>query len=737
MNKRFLVPALLLAAVTGLLAVVGHWLLFSTFMFYDDEGYVLTSLRNFSVGGGLYDRVFSQYGPFFFNLQDALHRLLGLPFDATGARWFTLVCWCGTALLGGIFAWRQTRSHLTALGAAALTFAYLETMSFEPPHPGGLLVLLVALGAVGGGWAIERGRPGWLAGGAGLLGGAMLLTKINVGVFFFAATGGWLLLNADVRPALRRNFLRLVALGCVLLPVALMWKLRDERWVRAFGLAFSCGALGWTLEWHKRSRPEHGLRSWAWLAGLGGALVTALLALTWWRGSSLSGLLHGIVLDPLRHPGVYTFAVEWRPGTPVVALGSLLVAAVAWRRADAPWLPPVLAGLRLVAGMIFLLGALKLGGLTLPRVGLSFGVALAWLLSVPLTPGPATDSQRARGWLTWVFVWQSLQAYPIAGSQVAWGTFLWAPLLVSGVYEAVVLLATYARATVLRFALWAGCLLGLAVAVNATTGQLARDGHARLQQYQPLNLPGAESLRLPDDFRTVLRLLNENLTAHAGTVFSFPGMFSFNLWADRPTPTLANVTHWFSLLSEAQQQAIITQLGTDPRACIVLHRFHLNYLHDRNFPTTGPLVDYIMREFDPVFTVDNYEFWVRHGRTIAGYSLASLAKGDAPNRRALGLVLQALPASAATVELKRLDPPYDVVQTLAFDAAQHWEITPLSPGGQTTGPSVITPATPSPAGPVRLTTQFTPVSGLYRTNEVMVVMRDRAGQVVAELRFAQ
>ena len=49
------------------LAITGYWLLFTTFMVYDDEGYVLWSLHNFSAHGHLYNEVFTQYGPFFFN----------------------------------------------------------------------------------------------------------------------------------------------------------------------------------------------------------------------------------------------------------------------------------------------------------------------------------------------------------------------------------------------------------------------------------------------------------------------------------------------------------------------------------------------------------------------------------------------------------------------------------------------------------------------------------------------
>ena len=79
MSRLRWLPLLLLAAVIGLAA---SSLLFSTFMIYDDEGYVLLSLKTFAEGGGLYERVYSQYGPFFFLFNQLLH-LAGLQFTNT------------------------------------------------------------------------------------------------------------------------------------------------------------------------------------------------------------------------------------------------------------------------------------------------------------------------------------------------------------------------------------------------------------------------------------------------------------------------------------------------------------------------------------------------------------------------------------------------------------------------------------------------------------------------------
>src|SRR5258708_9430576 len=70
MSRLRWVPLALLGAIVAIAACA---LLFTTFMMYDDEGYVLFSLKTFTETGGLYERVFSQYGPFFFLFHPALH----------------------------------------------------------------------------------------------------------------------------------------------------------------------------------------------------------------------------------------------------------------------------------------------------------------------------------------------------------------------------------------------------------------------------------------------------------------------------------------------------------------------------------------------------------------------------------------------------------------------------------------------------------------------------------------
>ena len=139
--------AALFAATVATLAWLGYLLLWTTFMVYDDEGYVLYSLREFASHGRLYTDVYSQYGPFFFLLHRAFHAL-GLVFTNTSGRELALSWWLGTAVVCGALVWRETRGNIIATLATLVgVFLHLWPMISEPSHPGGPIALAVACAA--------------------------------------------------------------------------------------------------------------------------------------------------------------------------------------------------------------------------------------------------------------------------------------------------------------------------------------------------------------------------------------------------------------------------------------------------------------------------------------------------------------------------------------------------------------------------------------------------------------
>ena len=609
------------AALAAALGLAGALLLFTTFRTYDDEGYVLFSLAHFARDGGLYTHVYSQYGPFFFLAADAAHRLFGFDFTNTAGRVITLVHWLGAAMLCGHLVWRHTRSAAWSLFALAATFGHLWQMTSEPMHPGGFIVFAVALAAWGGTLFIARAQPRALAVTCGLLGAALVLTKINVGALLIAGAGAWLLLHTS-GPRLTRPAALLATTALALLPWALMRSLLPEGWVVVFAVIVSLSALGVVLAALSSRGELFPVTAWAWCIGTGLTTLAGVVLAAAVRGTPPAELLEGVLLAPLRHPGVYSFGVRWRPGATAFAVVSLALCVVALRSRAHPRFAPALAALRL--GLAAVAATAWLGWLPLNPLALmmSYGLSCAWLFVLPLSSDEtAHRAARLRAWLALLALTQALHAYPVGGSQIGWGTFLFAPLLALGAAEAVAVLRQ-------KIARW------IAPAALAVAGGIAfallRVGSTQWRDSEPLGLPGAEALRLEPALATELRVLTVNATAHCDLLFSLPGMFSFNLWTGLPSPTSANVTHWFNLLSSAQQAKVIAQLAAHPRAGLIVERDVLALVTGAGIPVAGPLRDYLYAHFAPAFAAGSHEFWVRRDRTVAPLGTAGVLYRSAP-----------------------------------------------------------------------------------------------------------
>jgi hypothetical protein len=656
------------------LAIAGYWLLFTTFMVYDDEGYVLISLKNFAEHGALYDQVYSQYGPFFYVAYDALHHLFGFAWTNTAGRLITLVNWWGTAAICALLVWRFTRSaSLTAFTGAGV-FTYLWVMINEPLHPGGLLALLVALVAWLGAEAIASRQILIFAVLTGAIGAAAALIKINVGVFLLLAAFAWLLLHT---PNAARWARWALALLFVVLPFALMHTLFDAAWVRLFALIFGASMLA-VLVSARPGEPSANGRVWLAFLAASGLATAVICGLAMAHGTSLTGLLTGVVMEPLKHPGVYFFAFNWQAGALPILLAGLIVCLLYDHFGSNERLRHVVAWIRLGLLGAVLLSPLKLIPTSLAAFGMSYGVGMAGLLALPLRRNiPAT----VRLWLALVLVLQLLHAYPIAGSQINWGTFLWIPLLVLGVHEALAVLterdAAWSR--YLRLAV-EGVLVAVVVFMSV---RLVRTGWSNHHWGEPLRLPGAEHLILPDDTAFALRIITENARRHGDMLFSLPGVYSLNLWSGLPTPTLANATHWFSLLSTSQQEAIIARLDQSPRACLVVQMDTLQYIVAHGFHPRGELAEYLGQTFKQVFEVDHYAFWVRRGREVAPLSTGSLLQRDGtPDARRLELVLAAPGSAIAAIELWEITGPGRIHRLTLSAANATLDVTLLDEAGR-------------------------------------------------------
>lgn len=679
---------LAIAGLVALLAWAGYELLFNTFMLYDDEGYVLISLKNFAAYGALYDKVYSQYGPFFYLAYDALHRLLGFAWTNTTGRWITLVDWLGAAGLCTVLVARARAAWPVVLFVLADVFTYLWIMINEPMHPGGTIALVVAATAWLGWEALRAGRMTVFALITGIAGALLALVKINVGAFLVFSAGTWLLLAT--RGPFGAPVRRWLPWFGLLLPTLLMQALLERPWVLTFavvvGLAIAAVLVAAAPA--AVSVPVR-LRPWLVFFGAGCLVTTGIAVLLLLRGTTLSGFIRGTFTAPLQQPTIYAFPVRWRPGAVLVAVGSLLVLLAAGRRPDDTRLIRTIAWTRLLVTALFQFTLLPSFSASQAAIGLCYGVPLAGMFAWPLRrPGSATTSaDQARGWLALLLVFQSLHAYPVAGSQLNWGTFLWVPLMLLGAEEALgYLLAGRPAPRVIRVTIAAAALL--TALTGYVTYTLSRIAYSYMQNGEPLMLPGAERIALPADITSALRIITENARVHGDMLMSLPGSYSLNLWSDLPTPTLANVTHWFSLLNDEQQQAIIGRLESSPRPIFVVQHNILRSLLENGFHPTGPLMNYLRHAYHRVFAVEGYTFWVRNTRTIAPLSTGRLLRpvGATPDMRCLELTLAPLPGEISSIEVwDVVDRPWRVLALGPATALA--QVTPLSLDGKALAPA--------------------------------------------------
>ncbi len=715
-----------IALAVAALGVIAYLMLWTTFMVYDDEGYVLYSLRAFAEHGHLYDQVYSQYGPFFYVFYRGLHTL-GLEFTNTTGREIALVCWVGAAAVCGSLVWRQTRGSLVAtIATLAGVFVHLWPMVSEPSHPGGFIALLTAIAAWIG--ANERWSANRRAVLIGAIGGMLALTKINIGVFLFASAGGWWLLS--FRGGGRIHWARwLAAAGLTALPLLLMRSLWNETWVQMFIAVVAVGGVALVLVIPSSCRPE---ARWGELAAiilgaLGIAGLTTGLVLG--SGTTPAGLLDGVILGPLRHPTVYSGPFTWHPGT-LLLVGVSVPLALWLLRQPFARRAPVIAVMRCILAAAYAAAANELIPIDSGPFALSYGIILAWVFVIPCREDDHTVG--ARGWLALMLLTQAMHAYPVAGSQIGWGTLLFIPLVVLGIHALAPLLKTTAVRVLVSAA--------VSVAAIMTCGRFANIGRTRLQQSEEMHVKGAEHLRPPVAFSNLIRMLVENSQVHADVLFTLPGMMSFNLWSGIEPPTIANATHWFNLLSRPEQDAIQRRLEASPRSAVIVQRGLYDFLIGQHVVTETPLLRWVLDNYSPVFRVASYEFWVRKGRTVVPVQSARIYQGvaSAATRYKIELIVNLHDSpKIARVELQRLvgDTREPLLNWSDRDA--RFIVTPIAPDGRPLAASVERRLPFEAHGLTRIDIFTNRIPEGFTSADAVIYLRDPTGRRVGEGRFIE
>lgn len=619
------VVAICLYALVAMAAVVAaYFALFTQFAPYDDEGTLLVTLKAFANGGTLYSDIYTPYGPFYYELFGGLFSLTGAAVTTDISRSLVLVLWVGTSFLYGLAAQRLSGRLLLGVTGMIAAFGSLYALANEPMHPQILCVVLLGaftlLAAVG-----PTRRLAWAGAAAGALVAALTLTKLNLGIFALAAV----VLSAVlvVEPLQRRRWVRYpVIVAFVGLPLALTARDLSLGWVRNL-MALEVLAMAaiviaaWPLR--PRSGEDHGPVG-RWLIGAAAGFAAAFVAIVaaiLLDGSTLSGIYEGMVTEAMRvrdvnitefpTPGA---AVDW-------SLAGVAGAALWVRlrpRADAA--PSIWPGLlRAAAGLTIWFTIARIAPFSInPSAGNpdSLAIALAWVAVIAPTGVVESPYKRLiRVMLPALAVAETLQVYPVAGSQMAIAALTFVPVGALCLGDALTSLRAWSEArggpALERFGA-AVAIVSVALAAQFALDAILRpaaNGAVAYRDQQALPFDGAQLLHLPpEEVETYARLVDLLHSHRCSSFIGYPNIDSFYLWSGIEAPPPYAPGAWVNAMDAERQQQATDALRASPRPCAIRSDARAeNWLRGAPAPDR-PLARYVLNEFRPVAQVGEFQF---------------------------------------------------------------------------------------------------------------------------------
>jgi hypothetical protein len=600
--------------------------IFSEFAPYDDEGTLLVTLKAFIHGDPLYKEIWSVYGPFYYELFGGFFKLFGLSVTTDASRTIVLVIWVGTSLLFGVTAQRLTGRLSLGLTTMIAAFSSLVVLANEPMHPQGLCVLILAafaFCAVGGLW----GRIGWSGVACGVLLAALVLTKVNLGIFAIAATV--VAIAVSVEPIYRRRWLRgLLIVAFLVMPVAVLDRDLKQAWVRELILLEALAGIA-VLVASRTIRPvpeKGGDENLRWmLAAVVGFVVAflAIIVIVLATGPSLSDIYQGMVKDALGIRDVLASQVPFPAGAALDwAIAAVVAAAIASsvRLARSGGGPVLWTGLlRALAGLTILCSVAHIVpiGLNPPATNpVVVPMLLVWVAAIPPTGVIETPYKRfLRVLLPMVAIAETLQVYPVPGSQLGIASVFFVSVGALCLADGWTDLSSWSESrggSILRN--FSTSVAVVAIALPAAFGLNAIvlpgvSGAVSYRELTKLKLPGAELMHLGtaqiEEYEGLVELLHKN---HCSTFVGWPSVNSLYLWSglESPRPTIPN--GWFYAMTESQQKLAVEELRSSPRPCaIVNEELAGSYLKGEAPPST-PLVRYVKQNFRPAGTIGPFEF---------------------------------------------------------------------------------------------------------------------------------
>jgi hypothetical protein len=583
-----------------------------------DEGYLMITVQGFNSGNALYDAVFTQYGPLYYFYEWLLHSVHAIPLTHDATRLLCVFHWLVAAFVLGLAAWKMTRSSMAALFVSVQAVVHLSSIANEPGHPQELVVVLLALGMF---VASRFARSRWPLETLAIITALLVFTKINIGIFFGFAL--LLAMRCHASDRLARGIWNWLLLAvCAVLPFLLMRHHLAEQWCRNFAV-LAAGTAVTTLFVAQQTSDAKGVsaKKYFTMAAVFVLASAVLIAVTLLTGTSWQGLVDGLILTPLKMPKVARLIIPLSNVVLLNTLASLAIAAGVMRTNRSPRVCTFLVVLKAVYAIV---GAFCL--INDAQGQFAWLLPWVWLVAMPLSPVSkwSVEESFARVFLALAAAWQSLQAYPIAGTQVTLGTLLLA--LAYGI----------CLSDAIRWAAQTSPFRERLIALTPTTRLLAQglagaaliflfanvwcrlpDVRREYAKLRPLDLPGSSRVHMDDESVEMYRALSQYLAAESGTFVTYPGINSLYLWTGKRPPTQLNSTGW-GQLSHAQQEHILASLTKAERPKIAVVEAMMEGWASPAYDPIRPLIRYVTEDCRPLKRIGRFVIFEPKTNAVPG-----------------------------------------------------------------------------------------------------------------------
>ena len=199
------------ALAFALVAAFAYVSVFGFASVYDDEGYNVAVTRLVSEGVPLYTGQFGIHGPLPYLVRALVLKALGVAVTHQSVRLWVWGMWLLSATALALAIRNLTGSRFFAIGSLIVVGTHLFPLRFNPGHPEDFIVLFLSLAVL-----VALTETPWLGDGLrvamlGLIGAALLGTKINVGAFYVLGLSAW---DAGVAPARKAVASRFCLVPC-------------------------------------------------------------------------------------------------------------------------------------------------------------------------------------------------------------------------------------------------------------------------------------------------------------------------------------------------------------------------------------------------------------------------------------------------------------------------------------------------------------------------------------------